>query len=532
MDSSDHIPLKHIDVSGRIDDLMLQGRIAFHFVNTGAAPAEVIYTFPLPHDAIVTGLAVTDAQVARHEADILERQAAEVRYEKTAAVGRSPVILSSSEEDLATLSVGALAPGESLVAEVAFFKLIDVQLDCVRLVFPLTAGDRYSTDGRQGRLLPYEEVKTSMLVEYPVTATFVVDGELASCPIAAPSFHPVIERLARDRTKVTIKNAFADRNLVLAFTSVPPKRVELEADYVFHSRGALLVERHPAEFDVPEKPLWLDILVDASSFMAGTGLQQAREALAALSERLTEDDRVRFMRFGTQPDVVVNTPAPFTDEFRRNVFLPAIEQTEATLGAPDATQALKTIRMQTYAPKGFSDAVLLITTGCLWNDKPFIDAAWSNGRRLFILGVSSHAVEGPLERAAFGSIGLSSIAGVGENLSPVVDRLVWAMRRARQHLYSVALTTPIDMPPISIESRLLVSRCFKSPVGPALISEKTMKAIEKPWQKVTEPILALRLSQAAAFKSCIHSDDAAAALRHRVLTSHTSWLISGLPVND
>ncbi len=537
MDTSHTIPLKHIDVSGRLDDLMLQGRLAFHFQNTGEAPAEVIYTFPLPHRAIVTGLAVTDAEGAHHEADILDRQTAEDRYEKVAAIGRSTVILSSSQEDLATLSLGELAPGESLVAEVAFFQLLDIELDAVRLVIPLTAGDRYSADGRQGKLLPYEEVKTSMLVEYPVTASFVIDGELAASPVAAPSFHPKVERLSHTRTRVTIKNAFADRNLVLVLSKVPSRRTGLVADDAFASDAVVLAERLPADFAAEEKPLRLDILVDASSFMAGAGLVQAREALAALSDHLTENDDVSFMRFGTHPDIVVRHPSPFTARFRRNVYQPAIEQTEATLGAPAADKALQSLpRRSLDTPKGVAEAALLITTGCLWDAEPLIEAASACDRRLFILGVSSHAVEGPLEEAARVSGGLCTIAGVGEDLAPIIDRMVQAMRRTKRPCSwtSFGHRSFLDTPPFSLKSRLQVFRSDESPFDAAPVDVTTSEALDTPvcWLQASEPILARRLSQAAAFERCAESDDAALAIKHRVLTTRTSWLVSGLPVND
>ena len=72
--------LKRVQASGRLDGVLFELTMRQTYRNTGARPLEVIYTFPLPHGAVLLGFA---AELAgkRKQGVIVAKPESERRYE-------------------------------------------------------------------------------------------------------------------------------------------------------------------------------------------------------------------------------------------------------------------------------------------------------------------------------------------------------------------------------------------------------------------------------------------------------------------
>ena len=75
---------------------------------------EVVYTFPLPHQAVLLGFA-SELNGARKAGTIVARREAERQYEAALVEGDAPVMLEALEGGLHTANIGNLEPGDEIV---------------------------------------------------------------------------------------------------------------------------------------------------------------------------------------------------------------------------------------------------------------------------------------------------------------------------------------------------------------------------------------------------------------------------------
>jgi hypothetical protein len=99
---------------------------------------EVVYTVPLPHQAVLLGFA-SELNGARQAGTIVARREAERQYEAALVAGDAPVMLEALEGGLHTANIGNLEPGDEIVLEVRFAQLLAFEQGRLRLAAPETA---------------------------------------------------------------------------------------------------------------------------------------------------------------------------------------------------------------------------------------------------------------------------------------------------------------------------------------------------------------------------------------------------------
>src|SRR5436305_15171399 len=85
--SRGHLPLRAMDVRGRIDGLLSQVSLRQTFVNTMNEPLEATYIFPLPDRAAVRGFRM-EVQGRSIEGVLEEREQARRNYDHAIAAGQ------------------------------------------------------------------------------------------------------------------------------------------------------------------------------------------------------------------------------------------------------------------------------------------------------------------------------------------------------------------------------------------------------------------------------------------------------------
>ncbi len=113
------VPLVEVTGTARAEGLLLQTTFRQRYANRSADNIEAVYTFPLPHGAVLLGLAFTLAE-RRLTGVVAERMEAEERYEEATDEGHSAVLLERSADALYTVSVGNLLAGEEATVEVRY----------------------------------------------------------------------------------------------------------------------------------------------------------------------------------------------------------------------------------------------------------------------------------------------------------------------------------------------------------------------------------------------------------------------------
>jgi len=105
------LPLKVMDVQGKIHGLLAHVVLEQHFVNVFDVPLEATYIFPLPPQAAVTSFRMEVAgRVVRGV--LKERGEAREVYEEAIAAGQRAAIAEEDRADVFSIQVGKLLPGE------------------------------------------------------------------------------------------------------------------------------------------------------------------------------------------------------------------------------------------------------------------------------------------------------------------------------------------------------------------------------------------------------------------------------------
>lgn len=423
------VPLKKMSLQADIKDLLMSWKVSQTFRNTTDKTIEATYTFPTAWSAVLTEFAAVIGG-ERLVAQAMSRANAEEEYESAHEDGDLPILLNAAEDGIASVTLGNLAPKEEVTLELSFLTLLAPVNGIIRVTLPFSAGERYSSDGRQGKLEPHEEIETSLTAEYPVEADLHISGALTDCQISVPS-HPASYSKDDDGVRIAVKKAFADRNLTLLFENVPAMNAGYLAEDPFREGGwaAACVFTPPAGSE--KKSLCVDIVADCSGSMDGVGVIKMREALAALTDVLTKDDEITLTRFGSSVEPVIDSPRAFTSFFLRRSFQPIVSRMEADLGGTELGEALHTVLTRKYdsTKDNRQRIVLLITDGEVWQVERIIEEVADRAVPIFVVGVGACAAEGHLQKIANASGGLCEVVTHAEEMTPALERLLSSARR-------------------------------------------------------------------------------------------------------
>lgn len=190
------VPLVEVTGTARADGLLLQTTFRQRYANRTERNLEAVYTFPLPHGAVLLGLEFTLGE-RRLKGVVAERKQAEADYEEAIDAGHSAVLLERTANGLYTVSVGNLMVGEEATVEVRYGKLLSFVQGLMRIAIPTVIAPRFGDAGAAG-LAPHAVPETDLGADYPARFVIELGGELVSGTVACPS-HAATTR--RDATR-------------------------------------------------------------------------------------------------------------------------------------------------------------------------------------------------------------------------------------------------------------------------------------------------------------------------------------------
>lgn len=422
-DDAPHPVLAGVQAQGLLQGVLFTLTLRQTYRNASTRTLEVVYSFPLPAQGVLTGFAAEFGD-KRLEASVLPRQQAEAVYEKALADGDAPVLLEAAPDGVHTASIGNLLPGESVVLEVSVAQLLAFEQGRLRVALPTTLAPRYG-HARQGGLLPHQEPAVSLTAEYPLELGFAVTGALASGTLECPTHPHRVEREGSRARVVLEPGATLDRDVVLVVTPQEPHPDLLVTGRDGEGRSVVL-----AAFQAPAAPqrsrIALRLLVDCSGSMGGDSIGSARRALHGVASGLQPTDEVSFSRFGYEVEHVLSArpcASAVLSQLRR-----LIDATDASMGGTEMEGALRGVFAAHPVPQSGAD-VLMITDGEVWNIDGVIDAARGSGHRIFVIGVGSSPAEAVLRRLAQATGGACEFATPGEALEAAAGRMVARIRQ-------------------------------------------------------------------------------------------------------
>jgi Ca-activated chloride channel family protein len=439
-----HLPLKAMDVRGRIDGLLAQLSVRQMFVNALDEPVEATYIFPLPDRAAVRGFRME--LTGRIIDGVLEERAkARENYDKAIAAGHHAAIAEEERPGVFTLRVGNLMPGEQATVQLDLAGVLPYCGGEVTFRFPLVVAPRYIP----GMPLPGPSVGDGTAVD----TDSVPDASRISPPVLLPGFkspvrlsltidlhdhngnvvahdirsslHSILTEEKEGCLRVRLQPGDRlDRDFILRFRlgSRDPARaiastLTLHPDSESNGRtGSFALTLVPPEgAGTLSQARDVVFVLDRSGSMQGWKIVAARRALARMVDTLGERDRFAVLAF----DNVVETPhglasdlvsATDRNRFRALEYLAKVEARGGTemagplLLAADRLLSEQSMEHETPAREELlRDAILvLVTDGQVGNEDQILQALEPRlaSFRVFTLGIDRAVNEGFLRRLA------------------------------------------------------------------------------------------------------------------------------------
>jgi Ca-activated chloride channel family protein len=441
--SGDGAPvLQGVQVRGRLEGLLFSVTLRQAYRNLSQRTLEVVYTFPLPIDAVVLGMAAEIGQT-RLEAKVLPRAQAEAVYESALEEGDLPMMLEAGSGGMYTANLGNLKVDEEVVLELRFAQLVKFDQGRLRLSVPMTVAPRYGNVSSSG-LAPHQVPEVHLYADYPLDFSVEIAGELADAKLECPTHPSVQARREGCRVLTLDESTRLDRDVVLL---VEPSRTAsicaLARDD--HGNPSARTQVAVAAFELPERRdtgaseergIRLKLLVDCSGSMAGDSMASAKRALMGVLKALGSLDEASYSRFGDKLEVDVRPVR--CDRRGLQALSAAISDTGANLGGTAMEAALLgTLSLAPLGRAGLSSDLLLITDGEVWDTQAVMAAAQEKAHRVFVLGVGSSPAYDLLSRLAQATGGACEFATPGENLEAAALRMVQRMRQRAWSALSV-----------------------------------------------------------------------------------------------
>jgi len=462
--NGERVALQEVELHATLHDLLCEVRTVQVYRNAEDRAIEVVYTFPLPLDAVLLDVYVT-LGARELSGVVVEKASAERRYEAAVAEGDGAVMLEQGEAGLYTMNVGNLLPGETARIAIRYALLHRWSGERLRLHFPTTIAPRYGAMPLQ----PHQQPEHSLLVEHHFAFWLTVTGALREGQFTCPS-HALVQSRTDDALVLSLRQerVAMDRDVV----------VELRASHV--DRSALLMgvdgEGTAAIASFQPRlgglrqaaPLSLVIVVDCSGSMEGDSIAQASRALREVVSQLQPHDQVGIIAFGSHTRRMRDRMAPCTPKLLEHAaaFCLALR---ADMGGTEVAVALdEAHRLLGSTERG---EVFLITDGQVGGWEEVVQSARRSGHRHFTVGVGSAVTEAFVRRLAEETGGASELVSPNEQMAHRIVRHFERMRAPRAK--EVRVTWPagaMDVAPASFGTvfegdTLVATARFASPPG-------------------------------------------------------------------
>ena len=431
------VMLKGVTLAGTLQGALFEATVEQRFQNPGDTHVEVVYTFPVPHGAVLLGVAVKlgDRLLT---GNVIARREAETRYEEALTEGDAAIMLERNADGTHTLNLGNLAPQEDCVVTVRYAQPLAFEQRGLRVLIPTVIAPRYGNPITDGGLQPHQVPETSLAADYPFDLRIDLLGELARARVSSPS-HPIgVSHDFQDgppRVRVTLAaRASLDRDFILNLDSLPVNSlVALSADTVKSGQTAAIISLCPAVQMDDNPAMAVKLLVDCSGSMGGDSIAAGRRALQAIVGRLGDGDRFSLSRFGSTVEHRTRglwsvKPATLRSAQRW------ISDLDADLGGTEMEAALASTFAIGHDEPG---DVLLITDGEIHAIDALLATAARSGQRVFVVGIGSSPTEANLRRIAEVTGGACDFVAAGEQVEPAILRMFARLRSPRMDALAI-----------------------------------------------------------------------------------------------
>ena len=415
------IALKDVSISAVLRDLLAEVTVSQTYRNEEQTNIEAVYTFPLPLDALLLEFEIVIGN-RRLKGAVVEKRAAEKKYENAIESGDAEVMLEQLEPGIYKMNVGNLLPGETMTVTFRYSMLYRWNGDRLRMMLPTTIAARYGASPH----LPHQAPETSLFAENRFSISIEVSGVLQNAQFQSPSHALEMTRSAAKTTLVlNQERAAMDRDFVLNIKAPQAQRNFLLTGKDGKGRAALASFQPFFPGLRQNRALTVALVIDCSGSMQGDSIGQARQAVEKIVESLGPSDRFTIIRFGSTTDVLWERPGLCTPD-RRAAAIRFAQNIQANMGGTEIGNALALAYRVLAAEEGGD--ILLVTDGEVSAWQPVVNEATRSGHRIFTVGVGNAVSEAFVRALA------SQTGGECELVSPreeMADRILQHFERIR-----------------------------------------------------------------------------------------------------
>lgn len=446
------LPLTHVEARFRVIGDLASVEMDQIFEQNARQALNVTYTFPLPGEASVFRCEMhVNGRVIR--AVVKEEQEARRFVQQKIAEGHRTALVQFNRDNVFTLELGNVAPGDRIVIRFAYLQPLERLGDQISLRLPFNLGVRYipgkpllRSNRGSGVCDDTDQVPDASCIspprisrDHPGAATLYVRGnldagELKEGSLISPS-HSVCVDICEDRVEVELagEGLVPDRDLVLRWqepTVNEPRTMAWSCREEVWRYG-LVQLRAPQQAAVSEeRPQDIYFLLDRSSSMRGENWQQCTKALHAFVHELGPRDRVWITCFESSYQDFSHSPM-LRDELLGDEAFQNFEQI-GTCGGTELLPALEHVlkirgRHSIEAPS----RLILITDGQVGNESEILELMRGpQAARLPVhtFGIDRAVNDAFLQQLAAESEGRCTLMTPGDDIPAAVRRLAVTLR--------------------------------------------------------------------------------------------------------
>lgn len=318
------LPLAAVDIQARVADRIGDVTVKQNFRNTFSDHLEAVYIFPLAHSAVVTSFELrVGTRIVKGE--VKERQQARQDYQQALSDGKRTALMEQERDDIFTMQVGNIAPGEEVTVEVKYSERLPFFEDgSCEIRLPLVVAPRYISgqpkDGQSAGL--GTEVDTDEVPDASrITPPRLVDGAKDNVQLSvsvellqaadgtfnikdlSSSQHVVSTNLGDGTVKVELSNEdeLMNRDFILKWVAAEKSLKPNLVSYTDEkgSTYCMLTVMSPRQDKFLGVPRDVIFVVDRSGSMGGPKMASAAKSCSILLDTLGPRDRFAICAFDT-----------------------------------------------------------------------------------------------------------------------------------------------------------------------------------------------------------------------------------------
>lgn len=446
-------PVTAMDIKGDVDGNGVIWSIDATFENPLDAPAEAVFTIPLPVQGAVTGMKmkIGDREIA---ADIREREAARTEYEEAKEQGHSAALVEQERAEIFTITVGNIHPGEEISVVIEVHDRVAIDERQATLRFPTMIKERFVPAGvpDASTITPPRRVGRSPL-RATVTISFSEAAKDLICEtVSSAQIAPM---------QVSIRDFGLTGDIIIHWTlPIAFANAKWVADAVDQAMGTLEVDiRVDKEKNAVRRRKAIQIMVDRSGSMSSHYIRWAQRITEDIIAQLTDKDLIHILTFDSSIDIFEATSHGFVPATR--TIKQQLQRELSTITARGGTQLIDAITTSGAALETLLDrddyesldrVAVLITDGAHGGEASAVHHREKDlgGARVIAVAIGENA-NGFLEVLAANGVCVyvSSEAGLAEASAKVSSRVATAAHsKARLECAGLTDQAPSHAPDI------------------------------------------------------------------------------------